>query len=163
MGLVYQSEGGLVVAREAADESSVRRALEKRDPNLKLTPQWSDHFGCTVYKVFYYDRASDRPPEFLFGWWNAEMTEAYPLSHALVEMVDRLDKNARAPKFDPDAEQARLKAERHADYRRDMDELVRDVDERLSGRKTYEQKPGQSLQMSRRRERAKLRLRGFRV
>jgi hypothetical protein len=162
MGLVYQSEGGLVVAREAADESSVRRALKDRDPRLRLVPQHSDHFGCTVYKVFY-DLGSDRPAEFFFGWWNDEMTEAYPLSHALVDMVDRLDKNSRAPKYDPDAEEARIKAERYADYHRDMDELVRDVDARLSGKKSFEQKPGLSLQLSRRRERAKLRDRGFRV
>ena len=152
MSLVeIRTDSGLVTLQESGDESQIRRALKQIDPLLRLVPQHSDYFGGIVYKV-YIDRG-DRPAEFLCGWWNDSMTEAYPLSSALVDMVRKLNLNERGRYPDPDAELARVQAERLKDYRSEVDEIVKMYGRRMSGKSYAPLKRSPGLVAARRRVR----------
>ena len=154
MALVeIRTDSGLVTLQHAGDESQIRRALKQIDPLLRLVPQHSDHFGGTVYKV-YIDRG-DRPAEFLCGWWNDSMTEAYPLSSALVDMVRKLNMNERGRFPDPDEEIKRVQEERYKDYLREAEAIVQEHSKRIDD-KSYAVLPRTpGLALARRRQRRK--------
>lgn len=110
MPLVYDhNPTGLVVAREGAGESTVRRALKQHDPRLMLDYVLdTDWGGRQVWQVMV--RVSgDAPPHVVCRWRNEQTGEPLELSLGLVEKVRALDLNSRAPKVDPDAENQQMR------------------------------------------------------
>jgi hypothetical protein len=158
VGFVYSLAGsGLVIASQGADEAACRRALRQHDPDLRLVPQDSDALGRRVYKVYRY-MGSERPAEFVCGWWD-EHGNPYDLSvTGLLEMVQRHDRNLRGSQQASLAElEAKLKAERQADYRREADEIVREFGPRIDGKKSSPLPRSRGLYAARNRTRAKTR------
>lgn len=150
MSLVYtRTDSGLEVASYAADEAAVARALKDYDPELRLAPQPSDGYGCTVYKVFRW-QGNDRPAVFLFAWVD-EHGNPYPLSMQLLELVKRHDRNTRNRALDADVLNAQKKAREAAQWEKDVE-----------ARRTYWDTPhgrpvlprSQSLRMARDKRRA---------
>lgn len=157
MGLVYSStNSGLVIASEGADEAAARRALIQHDPDLRLVPQDSDAFGRRVYKVYRY-MGSERPAEFVCGWWDDHGHPYDQLSvTGLLEMVQRHDKNLRGSRQASleEREQA-LRQERYKDGRRDLDEIVREFDGRIEGKRSSPLPRSVGLRMARDKVRAR--------
>lgn len=154
MGLVYsRSDSGLVVAEHGADEAAVALALKDHDPDLRLVAQGSDLYGTRIYKVFLY-RGSDRPAEFVCGWWD-ELGNPYPLSARLVEKVKQLDRNMRGHQtyVDPDQANATLKAQLQADAAQQEQDLADDYKNREGRVYAFPRSP--ALAAARRRGRRK--------
>src|SRR5215831_14902672 len=75
------------------DGTSLERELRKRDPLLSLQGWPSLEHRCILWRVVR-DAGPDRPPETV-AVWQSERGEPYPLSSGLLDLVDRLDRNAR--------------------------------------------------------------------
>lgn len=148
-----RTDGGLIVPT-GAHESAVQAALRDHDSDLRLVPQDSDHYGRRVYKVYRY-AGSDRPAEFLL-FWGDEHGNAFPLSMAIVDAVQRLDKNLRG--FDPrdaDVHNAALRMARERESRDWGDELAREFEGKLEGKKSSPLHRSQSLRRARDKVRAR--------
>ncbi len=148
--------GGLL-APEGALEAAVSAALRNHDPDLRLVPQDSDHYGRRVYKVYRY-AGSDRPAEFIL-FWGDEHGNPFPLSTSLVDEVQRLDRNLRGTVPDPDSLNARLVAERRRDAEADFDEIVREHAKRVDGKNSQPLPRSPGLYLARSRVRARTRSR----
>lgn len=151
MGLVT-THGGLLVP-EGALEAAVAAALKHHDPDLRLVPQDSDHYGRRIYKVYRW-AGSDRPAEFVCGWWD-DQGRPIPLSMALLDRVQLLDRNTRGREIDEDEHNRRLKEERYKDYLRDAEELVKEFSGRLEGKRSSPLPRSRSLYAARNRVRAR--------
>lgn len=133
MTLVHNRlSSGLVVASQAADESSVRRALKQHDPALILTPDNPDD-GPIVWTVL--KRVGDGVH--VVCRYRDEHGNPLPLSHGLVEYVKRLDLNSRAPKVDVMAENDRLRERVREDDSAELEEYAAELVERLRGKKSH--------------------------
>ena len=154
MGLVHsQTDSGLSVLSQGADEAAVSRALRQHDNDLRLVPQDSDAYGSRVYKVYRYC-GPDRPAEFLFLWGD-DYGNPYPLSMAVVERVKQFDKNARgnAEYVDPDEHNRRMKERIQRGYDADVDTIK--SEELRRGTKSYVFHRSPALAVARRRGRRK--------
>lgn len=148
-----RTDGGLVVPT-GAHEAAVQAALKQHDPDLRLVPQDSDHFGRTIYKVYRY-AGSERPAEFLLYWGDKD--GAYPLSMGIVDAVRRLDRNMRG--FDPtdaDVHNAELRGERERTSRADGAELAHEFQKRIDGTFVAALPRSQSLRRARDRVRRRM-------
>lgn len=94
MGLVERTlESGLVLATDAMDSAALERALKKRDPLLGLQGWPSEIHGTILWKVV--RQSPGRAPETVCVW-QSDRGEPYPLSSALLDLVDKLDRNTRS-------------------------------------------------------------------
>jgi len=101
MGLVHsQTDSGLVIAEESADEAAVARALKQLDPTLELTKQIDPAYMRWVYKV-HSCLGSERPPVFITDWRDKDGTPR-DLTFSLVDRVRRLDRNSRSEALEAD-------------------------------------------------------------
>lgn len=135
MGLTT-STGGLLVP-EGALEAAVSRQLRELDPDLRLVPQDSDAYGARIYKVYKY-QGPDRPATFILLWGD-EWGRPFPLSSSLVEEVKRYDRGGRGHDSlpDPDEENRKLKAERRKRVSDELDELGREFDPYVTGKRNF--------------------------
>jgi hypothetical protein len=156
VGLVFtDSPSGLVLATHGSDEAATAAALREWDPDLRLVPQDSDHFGRRVYKVYRY-RGSEQPAEFLCGWWDDLGNPYDSLSvTGLLEMVKRLDRNTRSDYIDPDVKNARLTAQRRHDAAAELDAVAEEFAGRIDGKKSSPLPRSQSLRRARDKVRAR--------
>jgi hypothetical protein len=134
----------------AADERAIAAALREYDPELRLVPQESDAYGCTIYHVRRW-AGNDRPSEFLFAWVT-ETGEALPLSHRLLDLVREHDRNLRAQRLDADAKNELKRQEDKRHWDSEMEALSGDW-EMKHGRPVLPR--SQSLRMSRDKRRAR--------
>ena len=144
------THSGLLVP-SGTQEAAVAAALKQHDPDLRLVPQMSDVYGTTVWKVYRYC-GSERPAEFVCGWWNDKL-EPLPLSMALIDMVQLHDKNMRGNPGDVDELTAKLKAQRYADARAETQEMAREFAARMDGKRYTILPRSQSLRMARDKQR----------
>jgi hypothetical protein len=153
MSLVYtQSPSGLVLATHGSDEAAAAAALREYDRDLRLVPQDSDAYGRRIYKVYRYV-GSERPAQFVCGWWD-ELGNPYPLSvTGLLDMVQRLDRNTRGAVQDADARNAELTARRRRDAEADFDDIVDEFKDRVDGKKLSPLPRSRSLHAARNRVR----------
>ena len=114
MGLVSRVDGGLVLAEQSMDGAAVERALKRRDPDLQLQGWPSRTHDCIIWKVV--RAVPDRPPETVCVW-QSDRGEPFPLSSGLLDLVDRLDRNARGGYKNED----QLNRERHERGRKQID------------------------------------------
>lgn len=162
MSLVFtNTPSGLVLACEGADEAACAAALRDWDPDLRLVPQDSDHYGRRVYKVFRYV-GSERPAQFVCGWWD-ELGRPYDgLSvTGLLDMVKRLDKNTSHVNIDPDEKNARLIAERQREHSERMQEVVEEFRDRIDGKKSSPLPRSRGLYLARSRVREQTKTKEF--
>ena len=154
-----RTDGGLLVP-EGAQEAAVDAALRRHDPDLRLVPQDSDAYGRRVYKVYRYN-GPDRPADFVCAWWDRK-NEPLPLSGALVDMVQMLDKNSpgRGPTLEQ--EEARIRAQKRKEAREATRPIVEEFGPRLDGKKHTLIPRSQSLRRARDKERARQKLPEFR-
>lgn len=150
MGFVVSGSSGLLLPH-GAEEAAVAAALKRHDPELRLVPQDSDHFGRRIYKVYRYN-GPDRDAQFVCGWWNDDL-EPLPISSALVDYVQFLDRNTAGRQLDVDELDAKHKAERRADYMRDAEAIVAEFGPKIDGRRSSPLPRSRGLQLSRQRER----------
>jgi hypothetical protein len=136
LSLVHSQLGsGLVVASEAMDEASVRRALKQHDPDLALTPDVDDETGRVVWTVM--KRVGEG--RMVVCRWRDETDperRPLPLSHGLVEKVKRLDLNSRAPRVDVEAENLRLQEKGREEDIEQIEWYARELAKRLHGHST---------------------------
>lgn len=153
--LVYTpSPSGLLLATHGADERSAAAALRQHDPDLRLVPQDSDHFGKRIYKVYRY-KGSETEAEFVCGWWD-ELGNPLPLSvTGLLDLVQRLDKNTRGGVQDVDIHNEELKASRQRANEAGFDAILEEHKDRVDGKKSSPLPRSRSLQLARARERAR--------
>ena len=147
-----RTDGGLLVP-QGAHEAAVSAALREHDPDLRLVPQDSDHYGRTIYKVYRYV-GSERPAECILFWGDPTQNVAYPLSMSLVDEVRRHDRGMRG--FDAetsDALNAKLLAARARESREMGEALAEDYQDRLSGKRRTILHRGRDLYAARNRVR----------
>lgn len=136
--LVYDHDpgSGLLVARQGAEEASVRRALKDFDDRLMLDYAIDEEWGRLVWQVLC-RTGSTTPPHVVCRWRADEgdpTSEPLPLSHGLVERVKRLHVTSRAPRVDVDAlndqhiEQVRGEADA------ELEEYAAELVDRLKGK-----------------------------
>lgn len=137
MTLVYDHDpgSGLVVAREGAEEASVRAALKQFDSRLMLDYALDTYWERTVWQVLC-RTGSDTPPMVVCRWRETDdpASMPLPLSHGLVEKVKRLHVESRAPKVNADADNDALKASLKADADAEIEEYASELVDRLRGR-----------------------------
>lgn len=135
MPLVYDHDpgSGLLVAREGAEEASVRRALKQFDPRLMLDYAIDTEWGRTVWQVLC-RTGPDTPPAVVCRWRNPVSGEPLPLSHGLVERVRHLHVESRAPKPDADADNDALLARRRAEADEVTEQYAAELVDRLRER-----------------------------
>lgn len=126
MLLEEPTPSGLIAVREGSDHASVQRALRDHDPDLRLVPQATD--GRVAWVVYRY-RGGDRPAEIVCSWRDANL-DPLPLSHGLVDMVQRLDRNTVGRDRDPDDVNRELLERRDATDDDELDEMARDFAKR---------------------------------
>jgi hypothetical protein len=150
MGFVVSPSSGLLLP-QGSEEAAVSAALKAHDPELRLVPQDSDHYGRRIYKVYRWN-GPDREATFVCGWWDDDL-KPLPLSSGLVEYVKYLDRNTvgRAP--DADELTAKLREERRKDYMRDAEAIVQEFGRKIDGKSFTPMPRSRSLQLSRQRER----------
>jgi len=148
VGLVYSSYGGLTVAEHGADEASVRAALKKLDPDLRLV---RDDTEGRVYRVFKFLGPST--PAVWICDWRSDDGEPLPLTHRLVDRVAGLRVGSRMPESDPVENNRRLEEEAAVERRERLDELARDGERRMKTAPCF--KPSVALRMSRDKQRAR--------
>jgi hypothetical protein len=151
----WQSDSGLVIATEGADETAARHALMEHDRDLRLVPQNSDAYGRRIYKVYRY-RGPDRPAEFVLFWGDPSTGEPYPLSvTGLLEKVKQQDRNLRGDRVTLEQLEQRRRVEQQKDARRELDALVDEHRDRVDGRKSQPLARSRSLYLARNRVRAR--------
>lgn len=148
-----RTENGLLVP-EGAHEEAVRDALRRHDPELRLVPQDSDYYGQRVYSVYRYMGPDRDAIPILF--WGDQQGNPYPLSNAIVDAVQLLDRTTVGRVVDPDVKNAELRERRQRDFEEDVDELVREYEPILEDRKRSPLFRGKSLQLARMRSRDRL-------
>lgn len=125
-------DSGLVVASQAADESSVRRALKQHDPALMLTPD-NPGDGPIVWTVL--KRVGEGAH--VVCRYRDEHGNPLPLSHGLVEHVKRLDLNSRAPRVDALEENDRFQQKIREEDSAELEAYAAELVERLRGKKSH--------------------------
>ena len=158
MGLVFNNRpSGLVVAYQGSDEAACAAALKEYDRDLRLVPQDTDAYGRRVYKVYRY-QGSEQPSVFVCGWWD-EFGQPYDQLSitGLLDMVKRLDRNTRFEHIDPDERNQRLVAQRRKEAEEALDEIGKEFEGRLDGRKSSPLPRSQSLRLARDKIRARTR------
>lgn len=154
MGLVYsRTPSGLVRAEHGADEAAVARALRRHDDDLRLVRGFDLERQVWTWKVYRY-AGSEREAEFLLVWADEDGTPR-PLSMNLVDEVQRHDRNLRGDLVDAAVHNARLRAERHKDYQREAEEIVREFGPKLDGTRLPVIHRSQSLRRARDKARAR--------
>lgn len=144
MGYVERTHGsGIVLANEAMDAAALERQLKKRDPLLALQGWPSETHRTLLWKVVRH--SPDRPPETVCVW-QSDRGEPYPLSSALLDLVDTLDRNSRTTYLSDDERNARHRAQIARNAERDNEAIVNDTTFR-HGRPLIPR--SQSLRMSR--------------
>lgn len=140
---------GLVVASHGSDEAEAARALRAYDSDLRLVVQGPDEHGPRSWRVYRY-MGSERPAQFVCGWWD-EYGNPYPQLSVtgLLDMVRRLDRNTRGGEVDPDRENARLVRERKREVEEAFAEVGREFAGRLEGKRSSPLPRGRSLQLAR--------------
>lgn len=137
MALVYEHDphSGLAVAREGADEASVRAALKAFDSRLMLDHAIDTDWQRVVWQVLC-RTGPDTPPSVVCRWRETTdpASEPLPLSHGLVEKVKRLHVESRALRADADADNDALRARQHADADAEIEEYAAELVDRLRGR-----------------------------
>lgn len=137
MALVYDhAPSGLLVAREAAGEPSVRAALKQLDSRLMLDYMIDPTWQRQVWQVLCHV-ATDQPPMVVCRWRDDATGEPLPLSHGLVDRVRNLHVESRAPKPDPDIENDRHRERLTADADAEIDFYAEELVDRLQGKKAY--------------------------
>jgi len=139
---------GIVTAESGMDASSVERALKKRDPLLSLQGWPSETHRTILWKVVR-EGGSGRPPDTVCVW-QSDRGEPYPLSSALLDLVDKLDRNSRTVYLTDDQRNDL----RHRELARKMEldnEAIRDDTTFKHGRPVLPR--SQSLRMSRDKQR----------
>lgn len=135
--LVYDHHpSGLVVANQAADEASVRRALKQFDGRLMLDYAIDPEWGRVVWQVLC-KTGSTTPPMVVCRWRDERTGEPLPLSHGLVEKAKRQHSESRAPKLDALEENDRLQEKIRVEDSEELDEYAKEVVERLRGKKSH--------------------------
>jgi hypothetical protein len=87
-------ESGLILTEHRMDQAALERQLKRRDPLLSLQGWPSETHRTILWKVVR-DAGSGRPPDTVCVW-QSERGEPYPLSSALLDLVDQLDRNSRS-------------------------------------------------------------------
>jgi hypothetical protein len=146
-----QTRSGLILAEKGADSVAIERELRKRDPLLSLqgvlVPEWN-RIRWRVVR----DAGSEQEPETLCIWQAEEGGEPYPLSSALLDLVDRLDRNTRFHYAGEDELERQRQVSRDRQVERDNEALRDDWNPR-HGRPVLPR--SQSLRMARDKRRAK--------
>jgi len=119
-----QTRSGLVLAETGADGAAIERELKKRDPLLSLQGVLSRQYGRILWRVL--REAGADGPETICFWQPEEGGEPYPLSSALLDLVDRLDRNSRGVYAGADELDARRRAELARQIERDNEALADD-------------------------------------
>ena len=148
-GLVYTNYGGLVLAEQAMDESSVRRALKRLDPELRLARDDSE--GAPLYRVFKF--MGESSPAAWICDWRGEDGKPLPLTHRLLDKVQGLALGSRAPQPDPEAHNQRLREQAAIEWQEALSEQIKDGERRLKRAPCFP--PGQYLRQSRDKQRAR--------
>lgn len=168
MDLVFtQGPSGLVVANQGSDEAACARALREHDPDLRLVPpgvlvQGERESRSDAWRVYRYC-GSERPIEFVCGWWDDRGTPYPQLSaDGLLRMVQSLDRNLRGDRVEADEHNARLLAERAREAHERFTEIAREFDGRLEGKRSAPQPRSRNLYLARSRERERIRSRELR-
>lgn len=151
-GLIVAGSGLLVP--EGAQEAAIQRALQQHDPDLRLVPQDSDVYGRRIYHVWRYN-GPDRDAHRVCVWAD-EQLNPLPLSSALVDYVQSLDRNGRGRQVDVDELERKFREEQRKDYRRDAEAILADHDPRIEGKRHQPLPRSRSLYLARLRQRAKL-------
>lgn len=150
MSLIERTlDSGLILQEYGQDHASIERALKKRDSLLSLQGWPSQKHGCIIWKVV--REAPVGPPDTVCVW-QSERGEPYPLSSAILDLVDRLDKNTRSTYRSEDELNAELAQERAKQQARDNEAMQGDHIF-LHGRPVLPR--SQALRMSRDRRRAR--------
>lgn len=148
MGLSYTSrDSGLVVAHQGADFAAVQAALRQHDRDLRLVPQGIGRNGKTLYNVYRW-YGPDRRAEFILAWMDENMN-ALPLSSALIDEVQRHDKNCRGTIIGADEHNRRLIEQTRKDGREETREIAREYGERIDGKRNTILPRSQSLRRAR--------------
>lgn len=154
MGLVYsRTDGGLVVASHGADEAAVAAALKRHDPMLELSRQADPEYGCWAWTVL--RRTPTGGVEAVVHWREGGHGQPYPLSMRLVDEVQKHDRGTRGRVETIAEAEEKHRAETEKDYRRDMDEIVREFGPKLDGKRYVPQPRSQRLRMGRDKRRAR--------
>lgn len=126
---------GLVLATNATDEASVRRALKQHDPDLTLTPDVDPDTNRIVWTVM---KRVGETRHVVCRWRDNQHPDRppLPLSHGLVEHVKRLDVNSRAPRVDVQAENDRRRERQREEDTEMIAEYARELAKRLHGNAT---------------------------
>lgn len=120
---MVETRSGLFVAAETASPASVAALLRSHDDRLRLVPGISEEHQTQIWRVYRW-RGPDRPAECVCAWTTPDGTPL-PLSSQLLEKVQQLDKTTVGAAPDPDIENAKLKAARAKDHKRER-EAIRD-------------------------------------
>jgi hypothetical protein len=131
----HETPSGLVVATQASDETSVRRALKQFDDRLMLDKMIDPDWGRIVWQVLC-RVAADQPPRVVFRWRGPD-GEPLPLSHGLVEQAKRLHVASRAPREDPAAANDRLRARHEEAAGEEIEFYAAELVERVKGKKSH--------------------------
>lgn len=128
MGLVYsETHSGITRADFGADGDAVRRALRQHDDRLRLLPPGVDAGDGRErrhWRVYLYV-AGDRPLEFLLSW-QTDRGEPLPLSMALVDEVQRHDRNSRAQIVEAEVANELLRQEKQREFEREKEGALDD-------------------------------------
>ena len=151
----FTATGGGLLVPEGAQEAAVDAALRRHDPELRLVPQNSDAYGRRIYKVYRYN-GPDRPADLVCVWWDRNM-EPLPLSMALLDMVQLLDKGTVGRQPTVEEAERELRAGRRRDYERDAEAIVKEFGPRLDGKRFTPQPRSRALYLARNKQRAKQR------
>ena len=148
--MLTRTTHGLLVP-QGSHEEAVRDALRRHDPELRLVPVESDAYGRRVYKVYRY-QGPDRDAQFVLFWADRE-GNPLPLSMAIVDAVQLLDRSTvgRAP--DEDERNRAMLEERRKDAERDFQAIEEEFHDRLSGKRSSPLPRSQSLYRARSRVR----------
>lgn len=124
MGTVERRLGsGLVAVEIGTDGAALERELQKRDPALQLQGWPAPEWGCISWRVVR-TAGLDRPPETICYWMNEATGEPYPLSSALLDKVDQLDRNSRGVYVSAEERNARREAEIAKQQERDNEAML---------------------------------------
>lgn len=148
----YELASSGLLLPEGTEEAAVRDLLQKHDRNLRLTKQIDMTWGRWVYMVSV-QVSPDRVERLLS--WRDENGCPLPLSSAIVDRAQMLDRNTvGGPENEDEANRALLERRRR-ESREWGEEIASEFGKRIDGRFSSPLPRSQSLRMARDKQRAR--------
>jgi hypothetical protein len=160
MKLTVHEPTGLVVPVQSMDEQAVQRELQKRDRMLFLDKEIT-YSNQLLYSVKFY--VPDHAPLDLFSWTD-EYGNPLPLSSALIDKLDSLDRNYGAALASERVREATRKREEAWELEADAEyeDIARGVGKRIGKTRSHVRKVSVPERARRNEHERRRRLRGKR-